>query len=181
MTETTQEPIETFQVPDYEVPASLKDFSEVPEGYISVYIQIDRGSLNHVAQNGLRIEDNKIGTKAPEIEKIFKDVARELGVKFDRTKCVFAYPRQPATIIETFGFDKENEVLTEAKIDPRKCLVADASLYTEAAEKLRSGLSVEEAKTKSTERFRVISGEEVARDWAKSYWESAISLDEYIR
>lgn len=176
-TETTQE-----------IPLSLREFGEIPANYVSAFIQIKKTSLNHVAKYGFRTLDNQMMKNALESERIFQQEATRLGIKFDRSKSIFAYPMRPDEMVESLGFDPKEDMLLEVKVDPKKCLVADAGYVGAIYDNLRSEIKTREEADRENARLaeagvqhRVQSGEESAGRNAKKYWETAMFFDEYIR
>lgn len=141
------------------LPKVLKEFGEIPGGYESVFITISKESIDHVAENGLRIKDNRMTGKRARIEELFKEAADERGIVTDRTNCIFAYPRKS----EVGGIIRlrEGGIVLEAKIDPNKAVVANAEAFTEAGEDLSYG-------------------SEYAKDWAVDYWENSMPFSEYL-
>ena len=136
---------------------------EIPKGFVPLYVSIRKESLDFVKLNGLRVRDNRMKNGAPELEQLFSQTGKEMGIKIDRTSCVFAYPRTPDKVKLSLSFDKEKDVLLQIQADPKDCLVADGVCYSEAGW-----------------RMSLTDGLEVARAWAKSYWETAKPLNEYL-
>ncbi|QQG41519.1 MAG: hypothetical protein HYV90_05190 [Candidatus Woesebacteria bacterium] len=148
-----------------EIPFSLRDFGEIPKGFIPVYILVSKESLQHVADNGFRVEDNRMNGRQQKLEEIFNQTAQDMGVGVDRTKRVFAFPRRPDRFNVGLSYDPKKSVIVEAMIDPKmqNAVVAEGEYYTEADSYL--------------EGF----GLEAARSYAKSYWETAKPLSEYLK
>lgn len=140
-----------------------REFREVPEGFVSVFIQVSRRRLERCAKRGLRIEDNSRNELNHELERIFIEERKRAGKSVDRTQCVFAYPRGPDKIRYPLSFDPKEDILLEAKIDPETAIVANGEYYTEAGFVLGG-----------------IGGKSSAREWAKSYWEESKSLRQYF-
>jgi len=152
----------TTTIPDGRVVESVVS-PEIPEGFVPLYISIRKESLDFVKQNGFRVRDNRRKGGAFELEQIFSQTGKEMGIKVDRTNCVFAYPRTPDKVRLSLPFDKNKNVLFQVQVNPKDCLVADGSYVTEASF-----------------RMDLASGLETSRAWAKSYWETAKPLSEYL-
>ncbi|EKD53106.1 MAG: hypothetical protein ACD_61C00152G0002 [uncultured bacterium] len=155
-----------------EIPFALREYGEIPEGYVPVYVVIDRKSLQYVAGNGLRVEDNQIGKKHPDLEKIFNEVNKEWTKPIERTRCVFAYPVHPSQAKLSKSYDPERHVIIEAMVDPNnvRTYVADSEYYTMAFERMIG-----------IDGIPSLDWEADVRDSAERYWASAISLSEYLR
>lgn len=145
------------------IPPELKEYKEIPEGYVPLYIVLNNESIDHVAKVGFRVLDNRsIERHGEEYENLFLDAGKKLKIKVNRTNCVFAYPRKPDQLRESFGFDEENQILVEVMVDPKSCLVAEASRFTDA------GFALDHHDYK----------------WAKvkadGYWKESMPLAEYL-
>lgn len=153
-----------------EIPFTLREYGEIPEGYVPVYIVIDKESLQYVADHGLRRDDNRVAKKFPELSEIFTEEYREWSFPLDRTECVYAYPRRPEEIREGLGFDPETDVLLEAMIDPNsvRTYVGDGSIFSEAA-----------ATTSRYGNKRNSGWKNSMKQSAENYWKSVMSFAEY--
>jgi hypothetical protein len=146
-----------------EIPFSLREIGEIPKSFVPVYLTVRSESLNHIAENGLRIGDNQMTKDAPEEEAIFSQAAKEAGVNIDRTRCVFAYPRHPDKLQMSFSPDPKR-ILLEAWIDPNsEVLVADAETYTTAVSKMGYANS-----------------EDSVAETAQTYWTDAKIFKNYL-
>jgi hemoglobin-like flavoprotein len=139
------------------------DSPEIAKEFVPLYVSIRKESLDFVKQNGLRVMDNRMKNGAPELEQVFSQTGKEMGIKIDRTSCVFAYPRTPDKVKLSLISNKEKHVLLQVQADPKDCLVADGVYYSEAGW-----------------RMSLTNGLEETRAWAKSYWEIAKPLNEYL-
>lgn len=163
--------IEKNNLHSVDIPFALREFGEIPDGYVPVYIVIEKSSLQHVADYGLRSVDNRMIEKFPELSRIFEEVKSDWTIGVDRTKCVFAYPKHPNEISEGLGFDPETDVLLEAMIDPedtRTC-VADGSIVTEELARM------------SWRDLKKPGWESGTRASADSYWRSLMTFREYTK
>lgn len=140
--------------------------AEIPENFVPLYISIRKESLDFVRQNGFRVEDNQMAKRNPEVEKIFSQVGREMGFTIDRTKCVFAYPRNPDAIRHTY-YDKNRDILVQVLVDPKNCIVAEGDHYAGAVSALMSRLSP--------------PNEEEAKACAEAYWGTTEPLERYLQ
>ncbi len=138
-----------------------REFREVPGGYVSVFIAVPREKAGKYGKEGIKIEDNAMKSKQPILERIFAEEAGEIGVSVRRTRCIFAYPRNPESIHNRLGFDPRTDILVEAMINSGTAMVANAEYYTEAASRLDMG-------------------EDAAREWAKIYWQEVKPLRQYL-
>lgn len=152
------------------IPFALREFGEIPKGYVPVYIVIDRESLQHVADYGLRREDNRVAKKFPELTEIFSEEYKEWTFPLDRTECVFAYPKRPEEISEGLGYNPERDVLLEAMIDPNsvRTYIADGSIFTEAL-----------ARTSADPTKRSPGWKDSVKRSAESYWRSVMRFADY--
>jgi len=130
--------------------------------YVTLYIHINKESLDFINKNGFRAKDNQMGTKGPELEQIFSQTGKDMGFRVDRTKCIFAYPRKPDEVRLSL-FNPGKQVLFEVQVDPKDCIVADGAFVTEAGADITG-----------------LEGIKGARSWAKSYWETAKPLSQYL-
>jgi hypothetical protein len=148
-----------------EIPFALREFGEIPEGYVPLYVRIKKTSLDFVAENGLRVEDNQRDKRASSLEKMFREEREKRGIEVDRGKCVFAFPRLPHLMRSPLSFN-DDFVLLEIMVDPKKCLVADGEEITEA------------------DRERDLSTQVLDDKWARmhaeTYWEESKTLNEYL-
>ena len=110
---------------------------------------------------GVKIKNNAMKSKQPVLERIFDEEAGKIGVGVGRTRCIFAYPRNPESIHNRLGFDPRTDILVEAMINSETAMVANAEYYTEAASRLEMG-------------------ENAAREWAKIYWQEVKPLRQYL-
>lgn len=144
------------------IPNTLKEFGELPSGYVPVCVDIELKNLDHVGAVGLRVEDNRMCVVNPALERIFFDEGQKLNIGHNRTKCVFAYPVKPDQVRYGLRFDP-SKIRLEVMIDPTGVLVADGELYTESKIKLRKG-----------EQTRAI-------EIAGKYWSESMPLKDYLR
>lgn len=145
---------------------SGKDKREIPDGYVPLYVSIDKESLPWVMQNGFRKEDNRVDQMYDGIvEKFFTDEAARQNILGSRTQCVFAYPRHPDEIPLTYTSD----VLLEVYVDPTTCVVADGSLFAAAAGEYTQYWSPTGSRAKENISM-----------YAKKYWQGAKTLKEYL-
>ncbi|KKT34249.1 MAG: hypothetical protein UW22_C0083G0003 [Candidatus Gottesmanbacteria bacterium GW2011_GWB1_44_11c] len=155
----------TIQPASAEVPASTdslpREFREVPGGYVSVFIAVPREKADEYGKEGIKIKNNAMKSKQPVLERIFDEEAGKIGVGVGRTRCIFAYPRNPESIHNRLGFDPRTDILVEAMINSETAMVANAEYYTEAASRLDMG-------------------ENAAREWAKIYWQEVKPLRQYL-
>ena len=149
----------------HNIPFSLRELGEIPEGFVPVFIVINRESMDHIANNGFRTQDNRGNARNQQAEELFQQSAQEHDMTvFDRTKCVFAYPRHPSRIGYGLGYEEDKHVIIEAYIDPKTALVANGDNFSEAATRLEYNKNVRSAK-----------------DYADSYWENAKPLEQYVQ
>lgn len=149
------------------IPSLLKDFGEVPSGYVSLFIEIPWRYIGHIAIHGLRIEDNQMLTRKPVLEEIFKRVGEKYGAKVNRTSCIFAYPRNPDQTDHHVKRDPSIDSLVEIKVDAERCIVVDGNHYTEAGFLLDPHWGSED--------------KNVVKGLAEFYWEESLSLIDYLR
>lgn len=148
---------------EIEIPLGLREFGEIPGGYVSVYIVIKKERLNQIIEEGgILIRGNKRNEILPKLEEIFKEEGKKYRFGVDRIKCVFAYPRPLGQIRLHLHFDPGKQVILEAKIDPNTAIVANGEFYTQAGEELCAGT------------------EERAKNFANLYWETAKPLVQYL-
>lgn len=82
------------------IPLILKEFQEIPPGYVSVFrtTSVSRQNLERIATQGYSIEANLMQTRHPELESIFQRAAQRYNIPLNRTRVIFAYPRPPEVI-----------------------------------------------------------------------------------
>lgn len=96
-------PVESVEITDIltdekkkvEIPQSLRELGEIPQGFVPVYIGIDPESVDHVAEYGLRTHDNRWFGRNAQVEGYLDDAGRRMNAKILRTECVYAYPEDP--------------------------------------------------------------------------------------
>ena len=148
-----------------EVPASTsslpREFREVPGEYVPVFIAVPRERAGKYGKEGIKIGNNARESRQPVLERIFNEEAGNIGVSVRRTRCIFAYPRNPESIHNRLGFDPKTDILVEAMINPETAMVTNAEYYTEAASRLDMG-------------------EDASREWARTYWQEVRSMRQYL-
>lgn len=136
-------------------------FIDVPENFESVYHFTQEDKLVGISKNGLLSTQEVFNGSQGLDGSVYKSESLIIDTVFDqfaptgfsRTGAVYAF--------EDFhkpGLSKGKLVL-EAKVDPAKTIVADATLVTEAFYRYSQNLDFEHL--------------------AKKYWESSMSLDEF--
>ncbi|MEY4731711.1 MAG: hypothetical protein RL681_657 [Candidatus Parcubacteria bacterium] len=152
---------------------------EKKKGYVSVYHKTYEKNIDGIAQDGLKLSsefwgDDKVlpqgeqFQKKVSLDKLFDDHAPE---GYRRMSTVFAYPdyRDPESGKAMKAGVGEGVVL-EMKIDPKRALVVDVGKHNRVAEELHF-----EGGDLNDPMFR-----EEAVKAAKSYWESGVTLEEYL-
>jgi hypothetical protein len=157
----------------------LKEFKEVPEGYVSVFTVVDKKDLDEIASEGLLTEKNLVTQRhLSTVETLFDQIAREKGIGLTRTTSIFAYPRHPLHMQNIFQFDTDTQALLELKVDPKKAIVTDMATYNQATNIIRT---IEEYNPLTDPLVRKpLETEEDAREWAEDYWSKAKRLDVYL-
>lgn len=136
------------------------EFTETPDGYLSVFMTVRPESINFIAQNGgFRTRDNLIRYANPELEEALNEVGKGLGINIDRRECIFAHPEAP-TEEDGWYSSEDNPFIIEALVDPAGVLVTDGNLYSSLFSEFYSPNS------KFTEM-------------AEGYWQDAIPLKQY--
>lgn len=128
---------------------------------VTVFRMIPRETISEVIARGVSI-NNGMSTMNPELELIFSDAAKVHGNKADRTKCIFAFPRDPRNESLGLPYNPKKDALIKMQIDPNGVIVADGNKYTIAAEDFRQG------------------DRDSAIDLANSYYDEAMTLHEYL-
>ncbi|MBU0708632.1 hypothetical protein KJ596_02650 [Patescibacteria group bacterium] len=137
---------------------------EAPRQKVPVYITVPREVLPHVLENGLRVGNNQMASKDPELQDLFERIAREMKIDLDRTSCVYAYPNKRDQE-NSHWHDDGNRVLLEVAVDPSKpMLVTDGEIYAKA---LACALGSHHQKG-------------TPESWAREYWKRAVSMREYL-
>lgn len=152
---------------DEDVPVSLKEFGEIPDSFRSTFFYVRNDKLPQLAETGVTTEMNTIYERAAEtvadrgynVEDIFEDKRRELGIENSRITCQFAFATEQEAEENGFRFDPENYTLIEAKIDPEKARVADGEIYGKA---------------------NMYGNKDTAKTFANEYWERSVTLAEYL-
>src|SRR3989338_4090341 len=121
-----------------DIPENLKrEWENIPKDYVSVYHFTKPEALKGISEKGLR----HYSDTAPEgqldyyqkvkidIDRIFDQVATELGISHKRSGSVFA---SPEFMDEKQTMGKGNIPL-EIKVDPQKVTIRDGQLVTAAA------------------------------------------------
>ena len=140
-----------------------KEFIGIPENFVSVFHSTKEASLESILKDGLDAskkiqnpvfdtEIQKRNSHKEKIEDIFAEVEPE---NFNRKKSTFA----SIDSINHWGM-QDDKILLEIKVDPEKILVADGDYFTEAS---------------------CAASDEDAKDWAREYWKTAISLSDFIK
>ena len=125
------------------------------------YVSIE--TLPQVSSQGIHDEDTPLGN--PEVENIFSDAAKSLGIGFDRRNAIIAYPRHPSQLKsqDINQATKLNVALVEITVDPGiNAIVVDSARFDEVAARL--------ARDERQNAF----------DFAQEYWEKAKTLQEYM-
>jgi len=144
-----------------ETPFTLREYGEIPKGYVPLYIAVNKDRLGYVAENGFRVIDNQsIKKHGNKIEEIFIKAGNKYHLKVSRTNCIFASPRPPHQTKRGLSFREKEHALFGVMIDPADCIVVEGEYFTEASADLVSRTMAEER--------------------AGDYWESKKTLKEYI-
>lgn len=171
ITEAELQPSE--KTPSELIPPALKEFGEIPSGFVSVYIQVPREKLTLYDKYGARkedIESIRENSFFDDREKIFSEERVKAGQQVDRTSCVFAYPRHPKHIRGGLEFNPDEDVVVEAKIDPKTAIVVDGDYVGEASRYYND----------KNAGLPTFGGIETVRRWAKGYWKEAKPLLQYL-
>ncbi len=128
---------------------------------VTVYTVIPKQMAHAIRQTGLQRAFNQMLAKSPILERIFEEERLKRKIIISRTDSLYAYPQHPSEIRYGLSFDPETDEILEVTINPIGVLVANGEYYTEA------GVALERGDAES------------ARDWAATYWETAIPLDQY--
>jgi hypothetical protein len=182
-----------------------KEFSEIPEGYVSVFHEVK--DMGEIGKEGLKTLDKIIdkilqNTEDKEqkewvarvIDEVRPSNLKQAGIsRFN----IFAYPDNPKVMGSYFGRHKILEIL----VDPRKCYVLEMDKYGRAWDDLNLELSKANSKVaaeynndltlikSNTEEFRIkiaeerakINREEVLKKACidNGYWDSAVTLEDF--
>ncbi len=115
-----------------DVPFSLREFGEIPENYVPLYIVVKKENLDRIGKYGFRTADNRSGERlGAEAENTFQEVATDLGVVVSREKVIFASPRTPDKVKFGTGFDEASESLLMVMVDPSNLVVANGIVFSE--------------------------------------------------
>lgn len=154
-----------------------KEFSEVPENFVSVYHQVFDKSIPTIDNEGLKpLSDQKLEDIRGGEERIHQDqiidsirpeFLKEAGIsRFN----IFAYPVSP-NIKTYFG----SQTVVECKVDPKTSYVLEMTEYTESSYRLKNEISY--LKTNGQE----FDLDERIRIWFSHYWEKVASLEDFYK
>jgi hypothetical protein len=146
-----------------EIPLPLREYGEIPKGYVPVYLRVNIESLDHISRVGLRTIDNRASDRNETLERIFEEARiKSNGITVTRKECIFALPRHPQFITYGLPFWEGTHTLLEAMVDPSECIVVDGELFTEAGFALANG------------------DEKNAEEEASDYWSGRKALTSYL-
>jgi len=98
--------------------------------FVTVFRIIPREMINAVKARGVSV-NSELKRRHP-VESIFSASAKAHGNLTDRTRCVFAFPRDPRYGSTMPPYDPQHYALVTMRVDPNGAIVTDGDIFTQA-------------------------------------------------